>query len=106
MTSRAPDAQPEPVPGAPIPRRAPFSENPVVGARGLRTQQRILEGALRAFAEVGYEATTVERIAQDAECSRVDFYQYFRGKDGVFRPLAGEVPQHGKGSRSERGGQE
>src|SRR3546814_4231077 len=62
-----------------------------LGARGLRTQQRILEGAVRAFAVVGYEATTVERIAQDAECSRVAFYQYFSGKDEVFRHLAGEV---------------
>src|SRR3546814_1349323 len=37
------------------------------------------------------DLTTVERIAQDAECSRVAFYQYFSGKDEVFRHLAGEV---------------
>ena len=34
-------------------RRAPFSDNPRVGARGQRTQQRILEAALRVFGERG-----------------------------------------------------
>ena len=36
-----------------IVRRAPFSDNPRVGARGQRTQQRILDAALRAFGERG-----------------------------------------------------
>ena len=35
-------------------RRAPFSDNPNVGARGQRTQQRILDAALQVFGEVGY----------------------------------------------------
>jgi AcrR family transcriptional regulator len=35
-------------------RRAPFSDNPQVGARGQRTQQRILDAALRVFGEEGY----------------------------------------------------
>lgn len=72
-------------------RRAPFSDNPRVGARGLRTQQRILDAALHAFAEEGYHACTIDRIAKLARCSRVSFYQYFSGKADVFLHLAGRV---------------
>jgi AcrR family transcriptional regulator len=72
-------------------RRAPFADNPAVGARGLRTQQRILDAALQVFAEQGYDRATLDRIGQMAGCSRVSIYQYFSGKDDVFRQLAGQV---------------
>jgi AcrR family transcriptional regulator len=72
-------------------RRAPFSTNPKVGARGQRTQQRILDAALRAFGEQGYHACSIDRIAKLARCSRVSFYQYFASKEDVFRQLAGQV---------------
>jgi AcrR family transcriptional regulator len=72
-------------------RRAPFGGNPVVGARGLRTQQRVLDGALQSFAEVGYSRTTMERIAQLTGCSRASIYQYYASKDELFRHLAAQV---------------
>jgi AcrR family transcriptional regulator len=72
-------------------RRAPFSDNPTVGARGQRTQQRILDAALRVFGEEGYHQTSIDRITKHAGCSRVSFYQYFSGKEDVFRDLAGQV---------------
>jgi len=72
-------------------RRPPFSDNPRVGARGLRTQQRILDAGLRAFGEAGYHGCTVERITRLARCSRVAFYQYFESKEDVFRQLSGQV---------------
>src|SRR5688500_3510153 len=72
-------------------RRAPYSDNPTVGTRGLRTQQRILDAALQVFGEHGYERSTIERISQLAGCSRVSFYQYFSGKEDVFRHLAAQV---------------
>jgi len=72
-------------------RRAPFSDNPQVGARGQQTQQRILDGALRAFGEEGYHGSSIERITKLARCSRVSFYQYFASKEDVFRYLAGQV---------------
>jgi AcrR family transcriptional regulator len=72
-------------------RRAPFSDNPVVGARGQRTQQRILDAALAAFGERGYHGCSVDRIAELARCSRVAFYQYFSGKEDVYRELAEQV---------------
>jgi AcrR family transcriptional regulator len=72
-------------------RRAPFADNPVVGARGQRTQQRILEAALRVFGEDGYDRCSIDRIAKRAGCSRVSFYQYFSSKEDVLRLLAGQV---------------
>lgn len=72
-------------------RRAPFSDNPNVGARGQRTQQRILDAALQVFGEVGYHGCSIDRITTVAGCSRVSFYQYFSSKEDVFRHLAGQV---------------
>ncbi len=72
-------------------RRAPFSDNPRVGARGQRTQQRILDAALRAFGEAGYRGCSIDQITTLARCSRVSFYQYFANKEDVFRQLAGQV---------------
>lgn len=76
---------------APPARRAPYADNPAVGARGLRTQQRILDAALAVFGESGYDRASLDRIGQLAGCSRVAIYQYFAGKDDVFRHLAGQV---------------
>src|SRR6476620_12493609 len=72
-------------------RRAPFSDNPRVGARGQRTQQRILDAALRAFGEAGYHGCSIDQITTLARCSRVSFYQYCASKEDVFRQLAGQV---------------
>ena len=79
--------------GAPgsVVRRAPFSDNPAVGARGQRTLQRILDAALQVFGEEGYHQCGIDRITQVAGCSRPTFYQYFSGKEDVFRQLAGQV---------------
>jgi AcrR family transcriptional regulator len=72
-------------------RRAPFSDNPQVGVRGLRSQQRILDAALQVFGEDGYHQCGVSRITEVAGCSRASFYQYFSSKEDVFRRLAGDV---------------
>jgi AcrR family transcriptional regulator len=76
---------------AEVVRRAPFSDNPNVGPRGQRTQQRILDAALQVFGEEGYYKTSIDRITTVAGCSRVAFYQYFGSKEDVFRHLAGQV---------------
>ena len=79
-------------------RRAPFSDNPRVGARGLRTQQRILDAALQVFGDEGYHAVSIDQIAKLARCSRVSFYQYFASKEDVFRHLAGQVARQVRAS--------
>jgi AcrR family transcriptional regulator len=77
--------------GVPVVRRPPFSDNPEVGARGQRTQQRILDAALRVFGERGYHRASIDRIARIGGCSRVSFYQYFASKEDVFGHLATQV---------------
>src|SRR5919202_933025 len=102
MARQAPNSDGEPVAAAvedqsgeeataTVMRRAPFSDNPRVGARGQRTQQRILDAALRVFGEEGYHQCSIDRVAKHAGCSRVSFYQYFSSKEDVFRHLAGQV---------------
>jgi AcrR family transcriptional regulator len=72
-------------------RRTPAGSNPAVGPKGTRTQRRILTAALEVFGERGYHDTHIEQITEAAGCSRPAFYQYFSGKEAVFRALAAHV---------------
>lgn len=48
-----------------------------------KTRWAIQEHALRLFVEQGYEATTVEQIAEAAEVSPSTFFRYFKTKEEV-----------------------
>ena len=48
-----------------------------------RTRQAIRLAAMRLFGDQGYEATTVEQIAADAEVSTATFYRYYCDKEDV-----------------------
>lgn len=72
-------------------RRGSSTDGAEVGARGLRTHQRIIDAGLEAFGEAGYDRTSLDRVAELAGCSRVAIYQYVSGKDELFRVLAGQA---------------
>jgi AcrR family transcriptional regulator len=53
--------------------------------RRMRTMAAIQQAALELFVEQGYEATTVEQIAQAADISPATFFRYYPSKEDVVR---------------------
>lgn len=47
------------------------------------TRARLVDAALARFAEEGFETTTVDTIAEDAEVSRRTFFRYFPSKEDL-----------------------
>jgi AcrR family transcriptional regulator len=62
------------------------SDNPVIGLRERkkqRTRASIQREAMRLFREQGYDATTIEQIAEAVEISPSTFFNYFPTKEEV-----------------------
>jgi AcrR family transcriptional regulator len=59
-----------------------------VGRRGLHTRDRILACASEVFLANGFHATSLDAIAKAAHASRATVYQYFAGKEEIFRELS------------------
>ena len=57
----------------------------------LRTRSCLIEAALTLAERQGYEATTVEQIADTAEVSARTFARYFPTKNGVFVSLLDDL---------------
>jgi TetR/AcrR family transcriptional regulator, cholesterol catabolism regulator len=57
----------------------------------LEVAQRIRSAALELFREQGYEATTVEEIAERADVAKGTFFNHFARKDALLEDLAEEV---------------
>ncbi|MFS0574460.1 TetR/AcrR family transcriptional regulator [Sporosarcina sp. 179-K 3D1 HS] len=52
--------------------------------RGKKTQKKILETALKLFADKGYDKVTVDEICKKSETSKGSFYQHFSSKSSIF----------------------
>jgi AcrR family transcriptional regulator len=59
-----------------------------VGRRGLHTRDRILACAAEVFLTNGFHSTSLDTIAKAANASRATVYQYFAGKEDIFRELS------------------
>jgi AcrR family transcriptional regulator len=63
--------------------------------KGRRTRERILDSAVRLFAERGFERTTMRDIAAEARCSLGLAYHYFASKEaivlGLYARLSSEL---------------
>lgn len=66
----------------PTKRRRPVQE------RSRRRLAAIVDGAAELFAERGFDATTIDAIAEAAETSVGSLYQFFPNKTAVFRAVA------------------
>src|SRR6187402_3278880 len=52
-------------------------------ARGAQTRQRIVQGALRLFAEKGVGATSIRDIASSAAITEPAIYRHFQSKEDL-----------------------
>lgn len=67
-------------------------------AQALQTRRRILAAARLLFQELGFEAVTIDKLAQAASVSSPTIYALFQSKKGVLRALMDEAlpaEQHG-----------
>lgn len=64
----------------------PMTETPVPGWRERKrreTHRRVWESAIALFAENGYEATTLDAIAEASGISKRTFFHYFKSKEEI-----------------------
>jgi len=69
------------------------TDNIGVGRRGLHKRERILTCAADVFLVNGFHSTSLETIARAANSSRATVYQYFAGKEDIFRELSAVAGQ-------------
>jgi AcrR family transcriptional regulator len=58
--------------------------------RKREVRERIVEAAMKRFVRQGFEATTVDQIAEDADVAQKTFFNYFPTKQALFHQLAAE----------------
>jgi AcrR family transcriptional regulator len=75
-------------------RRQAAPEEGLRSRKKAKTRLAIEDAALILFAKHGYEATTIEQIAERAEISPATFFHYFRGKaDVVLSERGAHLPE-------------
>jgi len=58
--------------------------------RKREVRERIVAAAMKRFVRQGFEATTVDQIADDADVAQKTFFNYFPTKQDLFHQLAAE----------------
>lgn len=76
---------------APQPRRRPADGG---YARGEETRARIVEAAMKVFAEEGFARASTRRIAAEAGVNPPALQYYFDGKEGLHRACADLIIDH------------
>lgn len=56
------------------------------------THKRVWESAIALFASNGYEATTLDAIAEASSISKRTFFHYFKSKEDILAAWQAEVP--------------
>ena len=64
-----------------------------VGADSAQTRRRIIVGAMRCVAEVGYSQATIREIARAADMTSGSLYHYFANKSDLFSATGGEIEE-------------
>jgi AcrR family transcriptional regulator len=68
-------------------------DNPPLTRRERRkreVRERIVESAMKRFVRQGFDATTVDQIAEDADVAQKTFFNYFPSKQDLLHELAQE----------------
>src|SRR3984885_5093503 len=56
---------------------------PLRDRKKLRTRRALADAALRLFAEQGFDATTIDDLADEAEVSKSTFFRFFPAKEAA-----------------------
>jgi AcrR family transcriptional regulator len=66
------------------------------------TKRKIFEAATKLFAHKGFEATTIDEIAAEADVSKGTFFNYFPKKEAIIRYLFEEWTEIAEGIVADR----
>jgi AcrR family transcriptional regulator len=66
------------------------------------TKRRIFEAATKLFAHKGFEATTIDEIASEADVSKGTFFNYFPKKEAIIRYLFDEWTEIAEGIAADK----
>lgn len=62
-----------------------------MGAKSLSTEEHILEVAREVFMQHGYDGTSMQMIADEAEINKSLLHYYYRSKERLFREIFSKV---------------